>query len=306
MQKDIVKEISFFGKTWIDIQNPSKKYLRQIAKKYNLHDSDVKECLDHIQIAKTYEHPGYMFIVIHTGILKSHEEIIIEEIDIFFSKRFIITVHNQSLPEINRIFEKMSDKDHSHPHFKKSTVYILHELIRKFTNSNFKIISQIVSEIKKIENKIISANFKNSSSQILISRKNILQIRAITQPNLVVTKEIIKSKIIKGYKNSQVYFDALIESQEKTLNIAQHYRDLIDGLIDISDILTNHRLNEIMRILTIISVSLLPLSLISGIFGMNFLQFGFFNNPYGFFITILGMIILEIIIIQYFKYKKWL
>ncbi|MFA4930728.1 MAG: magnesium transporter CorA family protein [Patescibacteria group bacterium] len=306
MSKNKITASKFLGKTWIDIQDPSKTELKKLAQKYNLHDSDTKECLDQIQIAKTYEHPSYIFIVIHAALQQNEDEILIEEIDIFFSRRFIISIHQHPLPAIDRIIEKINDQAHHHPHFKKSTEYVLHELIRKVTNNNFAIISNTVSKIKKLEKELITGDFKTSIGNVLLARKNILQIKAITQPNLVVTKEILKSKIIQNYSTSQVYFDALIESQEKTLNIAKHYQDLIDGMIDISDILTSHKINDVMRILTIISVSLMPLTLIAGIFGMNFESLDFYGTSYGFFITIFIMIILEIIIIQYFKYKKWL
>ncbi|MBU0647982.1 magnesium transporter CorA family protein, partial [Patescibacteria group bacterium] len=300
------KETKCLGKTWIDIANPTKSQIRQIQEKYKLHDADIKECIDKIQIAKTYEHPTYMFIVIHAGIQIDHHQIIIEEIDIFFSKRFIITIHDRPFPIIDRVIEKLADPRVKHPHLKKNQVYVLFELIRKISNNNLQIINQIVSDVSKIEKQLLTGEYKTSITEILKARRNVLQIKAITQPNQVVTKEILKSKILTNYPGSQVYFDALIEYQEKTLNIVSHYKDFIDGLTDINNIIANHRLNEIMRTLTIISVALLPLTLIAGILGMNFIKFDLFSHPYGFYLTIFFMIVLEIIIIQYFKYKKWL
>ncbi len=302
MGKNQIIETKIGNKIWIDITNPTHKKLIEFKDKYKIHEADIHDAMDKVVIPKTFEHKNYLFIAIH-AIHYSNNQINLQEIDFFFSKHFIITIHNQPIDFLDNICEEIYPEISCH-----NTAHVLFRILKHINISQREIIKNYANDINQLEIDITTEknNERKTISNILSIRKNILQLINVSQPNIVVIKEIHKSDIIKNsFSNYQVYFDSLVESQEKSYNMLKHYLEVTNGLIDTINIMVNYRFNDIIKILTIVSVSLLPLTLISGILGMNFSS-SIFDMPYGFTITIIFMILLEILIIQYFKYKKWL
>lgn len=303
MTKNIITETKIGNKIWIDITNPTRKKLMEYQSKYKIHDADIQTALDDIIIPKTFEHKNYLFIAIHASHLNQDNQMVLQEIDFLFSKNFIITIHNQPVDFFANICEEIYPETSCH-----NTAHVLFRILKKITVDHYELIKFFAQQINQLE--IDLAAKKNDEkpviTQILSIRKNLLSMINISEPNIAVIKEIHSSAILKNYfQNYLVYFDSLIESQQKSHNMIKHYIDIINGLIDTVNILVNNRFNEIIRTLTIVSVSLMPLTLIAGILGMNFKSI-IFDIPFGFEITIIFMILLEIFIIQYFIYKKWL
>jgi len=299
MNQENVKVINFQNKIWIDIKQPSKKQLIEIQQKFNLHDADIKSASDRIAIPKTFAHRHYLFIAMYIGEL-SQNGVKYHEIDIFFSKKYIITIHEHQIDMIDDLYLSLTNKKS----FK--TIDVLYEIIKYASYSSQAIADQIAGAVKNLEDELVTSHNEETIRRILEIRRQLIELSSIAQPNLLVTREITHSQyLMTTYSSQIVYFDSLVELQEKNFNLIRHYHDLINGITDTANILANFKFNDIIRVLTIVSVSLLPLSLIAGILGMNF-KSSIFNASYGFVVTILLMIALVTIIIQYFRYKKWL
>jgi|GEM_PF-2998981 len=294
-----IKEIKHQGKTWIDITRPTKKQLATLQQKFKLHEADIKAASDKIAIPKTFEHRSYLFIAMHSGEIVNHR-IKYHEVDVFVSRRFILTVHYEQLDFIDEIFADIAETDSANP------VNILYEILKKVTFTSQEITDSIAAAVKNLEDELITDQSDQTVKQILYIRRDLIELSSVAQPNLNVIKEITQSHLLmNSFSNHIVYFDSLVEMQEKNFTLIKHYHELIDGITDTANILANYRFNDVIRVLTIASVSLMPPALIAGLLGMNFRSF-LFEVPFGFFITLLFIIILEILIIQYFKYKKWL
>lgn len=299
MNNENQKEIKFPNRLWIDIKSPTKKQLTTIQKQFGLHEADIKSASDRIAIPKTYEHRNYVFIAMYTGNLYL-PNIIYHEIDIFFSKRFIVTIHENHIDKLDELFEIYKNNKNFQP------VNILYEILKHAAISEREIADHIASSVKNLENELVTNHNEKTIRQILEVRRKLIELSSIAQPNSLVTREITHSQyLMNNYSGQIVYFDSLLEMQENNFNLIRHYHDLINGITDTANILANYKFNDIIRVLTIVSVSLLPLSLIAGILGMNFKSI-LFDIPHGFVITIIFMIVLITIIIQYFKFKKWL
>lgn len=294
-----IKEIKHHGKTWIDITRPTKKQLTELKQNYNLHEADIKAASDRIAIPKTFEHRSYLFIALHAGKIINHN-IRYHEIDIFVSRRFILTVHYEQLDFIDQIFTDVQNRDSANP------INILYEILKEITLSSQEIADSVATAVKNLEDELITDQSDQTIKHILYIRRDLIELSSVAQPNLHVLQEITQSRLLlNNFSNHIVYYDSLVEMQEKNFTLIKHYHELINGITDTANILANYRFNDIIRVLTLVSVSLLPLALIAGILGMNFKSF-IFDIPFGFLAVILVMIILEILIIQYFKYKKWL
>jgi magnesium transporter len=289
--------------TWIDITNPTLEKLQPFQKKYNLHQADINAILDNNIISKTYEHNNYLFIVIYANAINQDGKIIFQKFDILFSKRYIITVHSKPNVILTKLFQNNPEEKYH------NSAHILYHILKNVNESHSITINYLAEKINKLELDISSTHKYSKQliiDQILSLRKDLLSLLNIFKPNELVCKGISKSNILKiSFPTYIAHIDSVAKSQERNYQLIQHYVNTIDGLINIVNIIISNRFNDIIRILTIVSVALLPLTLFAGILGMNFPSI-IFNTPYGFFISIFLMILLEIIILNYFKYKKWL
>ena len=143
--------------------------------------------------------------------------------------------------------------------------------------------------------------------EILISKTNIVNFRKIMQAHrMVVSKLLKKSNIFFSTGQFKIYFDELLETIDDIWGNLENLRHSIEAIEKTNNSLISFQLNDVIKILTTISVIILPITLIATMFGMNLQFMPLTNNPFAFWIVILIMIIIFSGLVYYFKRKKWL
>lgn len=306
-----MKEIIFEKQKWINITDPSEEKLQNLAKKYKFHELDIEDCLEEKQRPKIDEYNKYLFIVLQFPYYnKKFRRFDTEQLNIFIGQDYLVTVHDNKLPVLKNIFEKCRKSIKSkREFFGKSSGYLLYEIISALYESIFPNTDTIQLSLKQIEKEIFESKHpKDQLFEIMILKKNIITLRKILLPqrSVIAALEHKQKKFLP--EDLVIYFDDVVDEIEKLWGILDTQKEIIESLEDTNESLLSHNINLTMRTLTVFSAIMLPLTFITGLFGMN-VELPFIdaitNNNHFWNITI-SMLGVIAIMFGIFKWKKWL
>jgi len=298
----IIAEKSEHPFEWLDVTDPEPEELREIARKYNLHESSVNDCLqpDHLPKYEIVGSEGDIFIIfrLHTAQVVDQADTVREltdKISIFVKEDRIITIHKKEWPQIEEI-----SKEYIHSEHCKSVHHILNEIIKTGLATYDGHAARLTQEIEFFETNMFLKNRKASLLEGLYYLKRKVD---VTRRILILTFEIV-DKIDNQTGNT--YTRDTRDLYVKLHNIYDTLFENTNHLLTIYFSLSSQRTNEIIRVLTIFSVFFMPLTFIVGIYGMNFDFMPELKMKFGYPGVMLLMAVITGFIYYWFKKRDWL
>ncbi len=293
---------------WIDIRQPTPTEMNDLRQSHHFHALALDDCLSKVQRPKLdeYADEGYLFLVLHFPLFhKQSRHTNPAEVDIFVGRGYVVTVHDGSLKPLVQMFAlAQSDEQICNRVMTRGSWYLLYRIIDRLVDNGFPILNKIDEHIEKLEQGIFDRNVRSLVQDLTFVRRDIITLRRIIKPNLPVLRQLESRDRAFLRLDEDIYFGDILDHLGKQWDMLEDDKEIIEGLNDTLDSLTSHRINEVMKILTVISVVLLPMTLVASIYGMNVtLPFG--ENPYAFAIVIGWMLLAAVSMMFYFRYKGW-
>ena len=293
---------------WVDVSNPTKVEMDYLQQRFHFHSLALEDCLSITERPKIDDYDDYLFIVLFFPIYNyKYRRIEASELYVFLGANYLVTVHRGELKPLIKFFDEcMSDLELQDKYMSGLTGYLFYELLSYMFDYCFPILSKIYRDIKIIERII----FEKRPSQeltldIMVVKRNILNYRKIIKPQRAVILALQHKEKKFLPEELEDYMGDIGDQIEKIWDMLENNLELINGAQDANETLISHQINNIMKLLTIISVIILPLTLISGIYGMN-VTLPLQNHPASFFILCVIMIVIAGGMLFYFYKKKWL
>ena len=306
-----MKTIIEKGLRWIDVEHPSKADIEQIRKEFpQVHPLTLEDTLSPIQRAKIDIFADHLFIVLHFPVLeKKGGRVTSAEVDIILGRDFLVTIHDGRIKPFMDLFDDALDdkKTRQEIFLKSSAGFLLYSILNKILDSVFPLLYKIDTELDLIEDKIFEGeNISKQIEDLSVQRRNILVFRRIVSPQRNIMPQIRDRLSLIGIRGEMsIYFNDLVDHVEKTWQTLEEQKEVVEGLHDSTAALLNTTTNEVVRVLTVISVILLPLTLIASVFGMN-IPLPFADRPFALEFILGGMLLLIIIMVVIFRKLKWL
>lgn len=292
---------------WVNVTKPGGKQIAYLKKKYNFHSLDLKDCLPPLQRPKLVIRPDYLFMILLFPVYnRKTKEVCPSEVDFFISGNCLVTVHSNKLSPLIDLFKVCQEKSFQEKYLSGSSGVLLYEILNRLLLDCFPILNRISLNIDEAEKRIFIGYEKRMVREILIIKRNIVNFRKTMQAHKnVIRKLIARAPQFFSIAKLNIYFDSLVEHTKEIWDFLENYKEAIDALHQTNESLISFRLNDIMKLLTVISVTLLPVTLMASIFGMNTRNMPIVSHPQGFWIVLLIMVLLILIMIRYFKRKGW-
>ena len=289
--------------TWINITGLHKvEMIEKLGKHYNIHPLVLEDILNVDQRPKIEDFGEYMFIVVR---MLSYErnEVKSEQVSIIFGKNFVFTFQERK----GDVFEPVRERIRNNKGIirKMGSNYLVYSLIDVIVDNYFTILEKIGEEIEELEDKVIFHPTQEIVRTIHHLKRNLIILRKSIWPlrEVLSTLERGESQLIK---NLSMYFRDIYDHTIQIIDTLETYRDFATGLLDIYLSSLSNRTNEIMKVLTIIGTIFIPLTFITGIYGMNFKYMPELKWKYGYPMVLFVMLVLSIIMLLYFRKKKWI
>ncbi|WP_127584963.1 magnesium/cobalt transporter CorA [Paenibacillus koleovorans] len=284
------------GFYWIDADVEDLEMLQPL---FNLHDLAVEDCLsEEGQRPKIEIYDSHYFIVINS-IRYDDEEIFLRALNIFLFKHAIITVTRKKINEIRSIKPVLWDEEVN------SADRFLYHLVDMVVDNYFSVGDRIENKIELLEEDILIHTKKSHLNEIVGLRSEILWLKKMLVPQKDVIWTLNKKELKLIDDQLQKYFSDIYENAVKITETFETFRDLVGNLREAYQSSVANRANEIMRIFTALTTIFMPLTIITGIYGMNFEHMPELQTRFGYFMVLGFMVLTGGSMFYFFKRKDW-
>ncbi|MDO8600108.1 MAG: magnesium transporter CorA family protein [bacterium] len=294
--------------TWHHFQNPVKADFDFLREKFNFHDLILGELMKPTLRPKVDRYDHYLYLVLHFPIFdEKTRNTTSREIDCIVTPQELITVTYEDIPPLSDFFKKCSLDDHCKELYSSKTpAHLLYYLIRELLHFSMRELDHIQTNITQLEEHIFGGKEREIIHEILVFRRDVLNFRRTLKPQHITINSLAEESGELFGKNIKPFFDELKGEYLKVWDLLENHRETLEALYDTHQSLLNMHQNEIMKNLTVMAFITFPLSLIAVIFGMTTLWTPIVGMKYDFWIIVGGMAILTLIMLMFFKKKKWL
>jgi magnesium transporter len=302
-----IERLSHGGFEWIHIEQPGPLERAWLAEHYDFHPLDLEDVMSRNQRPKIDEYPDYLFIVLHFPVFdKQVGRLNSGELDLFVGPDFVITLPNQPLKPVEYLFERCRTSDEvREQYFSKGTGYLLYQIVDQCFDYCFPMLRKIGNKLEQLEEEIFDGRSEEIVRDISNVKQEIINFRKTIRPERTVLRDLERTKQRYMREDLEVYFDDIVDAAERIWDMLENYKEVVEALEDTNESVISHRVNDILRVLTAISVVVLPLTLIASIFGMN-TWVPWEQEMAGFWIIVGVMVGMLAGMIGYFRHRGWL
>ncbi|MCJ0920001.1 magnesium/cobalt transporter CorA [Mammaliicoccus sciuri] len=294
--KDISEEKKWI---WVDLNEPTKEESEILVDYFNFHPLSVEDATQVQQRPKFKQYDDYQFIVFHALDLKTLES---EEVDIFIGEDFIVTFHRERYEEIDTIKRKLFNETIEINEPKDILLHILDDIVDNY----FPFIYDIEDKVFNFEDRHnLDITTKTLIDDTFDLREELLIIKRTVQPMKDLVYRMREGKVLHLNEQQFLYITHINDHLMKQMEMVDSSREMTSDIRDNYISLNSFKMNNIMKILTIYSVVFMPLTLIAGIYGMNFTNMPELEWHDGYYIVLVIMAVIAIIMLIVFKKKRW-
>jgi len=289
--------------SWIDLSSPTSDEVKDLGERFCFHHLDLEDVLSDTQRSKIDEYDDYQFLVLHLPVLdKKTKRIHSLELDIFLLKDKLISIHDHS-PEINHILKSCTNKlEQKEDYLGKNTSFLLYKILDDLFNYSFTLLDDLNLSISKMENEVFEYDLhRDNLREILLLKKDIIHFRRIMIPERTVIAQLEH----KTPGNLKLYFDDLVDKIEKIWSMLETMKELVESLHETNETIISHNTNNVMKVLTVFSAVMLPMTLVTGFYGMN-LDLPLAGEAHAALYLAGGMLIIVGGMLGYMRYKRWI
>ncbi|MBV8081030.1 MAG: magnesium transporter CorA family protein [Actinobacteria bacterium] len=302
-------ELSAGGLSWIHLDAPDPEAAGALAERFDWHPLDVEDVLSKRQRPKVddYAEDGYLFLVLHFPVYdRTIQRLNAAELDVFIGPDYLVTLPTVELLPVTRLFRRCEeDGGFRDQLFSKGSGRVLYEILDDLFDYCFPILDKIGHKLDALEDDVFEGRSEEVVRDISNVKQEIISYRKIIKPERATLRTLERGLERFLPEELDLYFDDIVDAAERIWDILDNYKEVIEALEDTNESVIQHRQNDVLRILTVFSVVLLPLTLITGIFGMN-THFPGFNSATAFW-AVIGLMVATLGgLLGFFRYKRWL
>jgi len=288
---------------WVDLEDPTEAEEEILWEIFDFHPLAIEDCIQEHQYPKVDDYGKYLFITIHAvDFSKANGNFGTTELDIFLAEKFIVTYHTRPLQSVTQMQVRMREGAMLPD---SSPAFLTYQILDALAKHYLPAMQDFEKRLSQIEESIIKNPEHRIIDTIFDLKHELLNLKRIIGPQRDVLHRLSRSEFKLVSTSVAIYFRDVYDQISRYADLAESYRDVILLALDAYMSATSNRLNEIMRTLTLISTIFLPLTFITGLFGMNFEDIPFSAHSWGFYGTVFVTALVGVGMYFYFKLKKW-
>jgi magnesium transporter len=287
---------------WVDAEAESRESLEALAGLFELHPITLDDFINRDQRPKIEEFDRYVFLVIHTLLAARGDEVETAEIHIVLKPRSLLTVHDRPLDILGRVFDRCRGESRVQQNGPSLSLYLLSDAV---VDGFFPVLDSLGDEIDALEDLVVEAPARARMTRIFDMKRVLVQLRKIISPQREVFNALSRRDYPYIDARTAVYFRDVHDHLVRAYEMIDSYRDLVANTLDAYLAVTSNRLGQVMKQLTVIATIFMPLSFLTGFFGMNFTTIPF-HRWWLLMLAVMAMASVPVIMLLYFLRRGWL
>ncbi len=297
---------NFEGVIWLNVDGlHDEKTIEEICSFADIHKLTIEDLISVDQRPKIEEHTEYLHMVLRMLTIEHPEETIdYEQLSFILKGNLLITFQEKTGDVFHSVRERI--KNESGLVRKRSSDYLLYALIDTVIDHYFVVLESLGEKIDDLEITLLEHPDKTTLNKLHIFRREMLTLRRSVYPlrEVISRFEKLENPII--HEDTKIFIRDLYDHTIRVIETIEVLRDMASGLLDLYMNSVSNKMNEVMKVLTIMASIFIPLTFIAGIYGMNFEHMPELHYKYGYFAVWIIMIVLVVGMLIYFRRKKWL
>jgi len=306
---DMINSLKIGEITWRHLNNPSEEDFEFLKDRFHFHPLDIEDCKSVNQRPKIDIYDDYYFLILHfPNFDRQNKFVKIKEVKLFWGKNYIISIEKNPWG-VSQLFDEYDEKVHNDEEVNiESSDKLLYRILEKLITESVYLLRKVGLDVELINRELLQERQVKIIERISVTRKNLILINTIFKPQLRLFQMFENGKI-RGFTEDieymEDYWGNILDYYQKVWDMTEDYEELIEGLSQTFDSMQTNKTNDTMKILTIISSIILPLTFITGLYGMN-VDLPFQTKSWAFYGLLGLMAIVGLLFIIVFKRRKWM
>jgi magnesium transporter len=299
-----VEVVEHDGLRWINIERPRQVDRTWMEEHFEFHPLDYEDVFSRNQRPKVDEYDEYLFVVLHFPAYdKTIKRLNQAEVDVFIGPDYVLTIPNEPIQPLEYLFGRVSSHEEEREQlFSKGPGYLLYKIVDGCVDASFPMLAKIGNKLERLEEGIFEGRSKDIVRDLSNAKQEIINFRKIVRPQRTALRDLERTKRYIP-EDLDVYFDDITDASERVWDMLENFKEVVEGLESTNESVLSHEVNDVLRILTALSAILLPLTLITGIFGMN-VEVPGQGEASGFWVVIIVMVLVAGGLIHLFRKRN--
>lgn len=291
--------------TWLNVDGlQDVKIFEDIGDVLGLHPLVLEDILNTDQRPKTEDYGDYIYLVLKNFYTQDREKLASDQVSLILGKNFILSFQEKESKLFESIKEKIS-KNKGRIR-REGADYLTHAIVDNVVDNYFIVLENLEEKIEFLEDELVKSPTQSTLHDIHMFKRDLIMLGKSLWPLREAISAIERSDSPLINKTTLVYFKDIYDHTIAIIDTVEIFKDMLSGMLDIYLSTISNRLNEVMKVLTIIATIFMPLTFIAGVYGMNFKFMPELEWKWGYFGVLAVMTVVAFFMARYFKKKKWL
>lgn len=296
------------GTTWIAVDTTDPEHVNTVSEVFGIHALSIEDIRNGVR-PKTETFAEHTFVLVKSATLRRGETTFEEELDdtavgLFIGTDWLVTVTTETVPALESAWESVTAGESRA--LGRGPDYLAYRIIDRIVDSYFGLLDEIEDRIERIEEAVIDDPGQQTLGEINAARRELLSIRKVVWPTREAIGPLARGDPDQIATGTEKYFRDVYDHLIQQGDLVETYRDLVTGARDIYLNVLSMSTNEVMKRLTVVATIVLPMTVVVGVYGMNFETFPELGWTYAYPAVLLGMLGMAGVMIWYFRQEEWL
>lgn len=291
---------------WVDMESPTEADEQVLLDVFDFHPLTVEDCRENRHYPKIEEFPSYIYFIVH-GVRAdtSPDRFNTIELDGFLGPNYVITYHHDFFRSIANVKQLLRTSPIA---CQRGPAFLLHQILDHVVDYYSPVLDDFDTRVDELEHEIFNLKRPNNAilAEIMDLKRSVLRLRRISTKQMDIMLRMSRGEFQLIPDDMRPFYRDIYDHIVRVTDLAESYRDLIGGSLEAYLSVVSNRMNEIMKVLTVFSAIMLPLTFIAGVYGMNFDNMPELHSRYGYYGTLIVMGVVAVGMLIFFWRRGWL
>lgn len=298
------------GIVWLDLNGDSDEDVQKLlSETFGFHPLAIDDTLNERHLPKVDDWGDYLYLVLRSaGYRADQHRARLPELDIFLGRNYVVTYHDAPMEALEAVWEVCAEDERL---MQNGPAYLLYRLADELVNEYLTVIEGIEDSVETIETQVLASPHPHTQREILRLKHITLQLRRVLSLQREVLNRLSRDPYALINDEERFYFRDVYDHQIRLYEMVDGVRDLLMGTMDVYLSTVNNRMNDIMKTLTVITTLFMPLTFVTGFFGMNFFApsvatLDVWTGRIAFVLILLVMVLLPFTMYLWMRRRQWM
>jgi magnesium transporter len=290
---------------WWDLNQATPEEQECLSGYFKFHPLAIEDCIMDVHYPKIDFYETYLYMVIH-GVDPDRtveEGFAPKELDIFLGQNYLLTFHKRPMRSIEEVLRRAKENS---PIFDYGLDFVLYTILDILVTNYLPVLQELEDQIDEIEEDLFASPDPVDLRRILTLKRTLLKLKKTVFPQREVMNHLARNEYQFITQKTQFYFRDVYDMLFRMADMTESFRDVTTALVETYLSMVSNRMNEVMKALTLITTIFMPLTVITGVYGMNFEHMPELHWKYGYFMVLGIMVVFAGGLFTFFRHKKWI